>query len=345
MATKRDCQLIAAKYLRRQTKQLAEQLDGARIAEDVEFVHRARVAMRRLRVALRLFKKCFSRSQRRRWEKAIRRIATQLGRARDRDVQIVYLHDVLAAGQAKESLPGISRVLVHRERDRERLQKNVVKAIDSFETSGVLLEIQRFTKRRLRRLDRSTSFKPSVKTCKKMAEQIFRRCDELLEYRDSLNDPENHEQHHAMRIAAKHLRYTLEIAKTVYPEQLHEVFEAVKKVQSFLGEIHDCDIWQDDLEQFAREERRWITNHVGHVGRFARLQSGIDWLRQDRLRHRHAIFEQVVAFWNELSDRRFWDQLPHVIWDVCSRPTSSVVPKTTAGAANGTPSLDHLTLD
>ena len=51
--------LLAARYIRRQVRQLAEQLDGVRAAEDIEFVHRARVATRRLRAALRLFGKCF----------------------------------------------------------------------------------------------------------------------------------------------------------------------------------------------------------------------------------------------------------------------------------------------
>ena len=47
--------LLAARYIRRQAKQLAEQFDGIRAAEDIEFVHRARVATRRLRAALRMF--------------------------------------------------------------------------------------------------------------------------------------------------------------------------------------------------------------------------------------------------------------------------------------------------
>ena len=54
-------QLLAAKYLRRQAKQLAEQFDGVRAAEDIEYVHRARVATRRLRAALRMFGDCFPR--------------------------------------------------------------------------------------------------------------------------------------------------------------------------------------------------------------------------------------------------------------------------------------------
>ena len=87
--------LLAAWYLRRQVKQLAGQLDGVRRGEDIEFVHRARVASRRLRAALKVFADCFPagsfKTRRKetcgpgnlkRWRKAIRRLTKGLGDAR-----------------------------------------------------------------------------------------------------------------------------------------------------------------------------------------------------------------------------------------------------------------------
>jgi CHAD domain-containing protein len=41
------CRQLAAEQIRGQIEQLARQLDGLRAAEDIEFVHHARVAMRR----------------------------------------------------------------------------------------------------------------------------------------------------------------------------------------------------------------------------------------------------------------------------------------------------------
>ena len=139
--------LLAARYIRRQAKQLAEQFDGVRAAEDIEFVHRARVATRRLRAALRMFHDCFARKQFRRWRKAIRRTTAKLGDARDRDVQIELLCGTLSALNAKECFPGISRILVQLERDRERLQRKVVKAVDRLEAQGILRQMRRATKR------------------------------------------------------------------------------------------------------------------------------------------------------------------------------------------------------
>lgn len=100
--------LLAAKYVRKQAKQLAEQLQGVREAEDVEFVHRARVASRRLRAAMRMFRDCFDAKQLKRWRRHIRRVTTGMGDARDKDVQIGFLHGVLNGLNERACYPGIA---------------------------------------------------------------------------------------------------------------------------------------------------------------------------------------------------------------------------------------------
>jgi CHAD domain-containing protein len=300
---------LAAKYIRRQAKQLVEQLDGLRAAEDIEFVHRARVATRRLRAALRLFGECFPCKQLRRWRKAIGRTTAKLGDARDRDVQIEFLCGILSALGAKECFPGISRLLVEIERDRERLQRKVVKAVDRLEAKGILRHVRRVSKKLVPEEASPAEDVPSPDACTQTRQHILEQLDELLSHQDSLASPDDCERHHAMRIAAKRLRYTLEIARPVYPGRLDEAIEATKRVQSLLGDVHDCDVWAGHLDAFALEERRRLIKLFGHAGRFARLLPGIDYLRQDRRDHRQAVFGQLVAYWAQLGQRRLWDSL------------------------------------
>ena len=66
--------LLAARYIRKQAKQLSVQLEGVRRADDVECVHQVRVASRRLQAALKMFRDCLEPGQRTRWRKEIRRI-------------------------------------------------------------------------------------------------------------------------------------------------------------------------------------------------------------------------------------------------------------------------------
>ena len=68
-----------------------KEIDGVRAAEDIEYIHRMRVATRRLRAALPLFRTCFSGKQYSRWMQEIANITRALGDARDADVQIAFL--------------------------------------------------------------------------------------------------------------------------------------------------------------------------------------------------------------------------------------------------------------
>lgn len=295
--------------MRRQVKQLAAQLDGVRAAEDIEFVHRARVATRRLRAAMRVFDGCFGHGKMRRWRKALRQTTAKLGDARDRDVQIELLCGDLATLTARECFPGISRILIRLEREREVLQRKVVKAVNRIEAQGILREIRRATKRIMAEAGPAADTVQTPAACKRMGKHIRRQLDAMLQHQDSLGDPNDRQQHHVMRIAAKRLRYTLEIARPVCPGQLEEALEAAKKVQSLLGDVHDCDVWLEHLDAFAANDRRRMAAIFGHAGRFTHLQPGIEYLRQDRQQHRQAAFAELVSYWADLGRRQLWKRL------------------------------------
>ena len=232
-------------------------------AEDIEFVHRARVATRRLRAALRMFDGCFAPKRIKRWQKAIRQTTSALGDARDRDVQIEWLCGTLSALTAKECFPGVARVLVQLERDRERLQRKVVKAVERLEAKGILRKCGGWPNRVLvaqspsavpvdfAQPEAAAPPQPDPEAIERVKQHVLRQLHEFLEQQDSLANPEDHDRHHAMRIAAKRLRYTLEISRAVHPGRLDAAVEAIKKVQTLLGDVHDCDVWLDHLDAFA----------------------------------------------------------------------------------------------
>ncbi len=303
-----DHRQLAVKYIRQQARQLARQLDGVRAAEDIEYVHRARVATRRLRASLAMFGHCFAPKRVTRWRKAIRRLTGSLGDARDRDVQIEFLCGALSALNTKECFPGIAHVLVQLEHDREQLQREVVKAVDRIEADGVLrkirLEAEEF-------LDKPGSIPclHAPEACPPLRQHVQGQLDDLFQYEGSLADPDDRARHHAMRIAVKRLRYTLEVVRPMSPGGLDAAVETVKRLQTLLGDIHDCDVWIDHLDAFASGQRDRIVAMFGHPGRFLRLQPGIEYLRNDRHSHRQKTFDELVKYWAELKDRHFWDDL------------------------------------
>jgi hypothetical protein len=132
---------------------------------------------------------------------------------------------------------------------------------------------------------------------------------ELLKYEDGLRDATNYERHHAMRIAAKRLRYTIEIVWSLYDGAMDKALEAIKQAQSLLGDIHDCDVWCEHLSEFAKKQRLQVIKQFGHDGPSARLELGIVYLQDLRRSDRQKRFEELVEFWNELKRQDLWNQL------------------------------------
>lgn len=306
-------QLLAARYVRKQLKQLTSQLDGVREGEEIEYVHRARVASRRLRAALGMFGDCFGRKKVKRWRKEIRRLTSDLGDARDKDVQILFVCGVLSGLQQSEHYPGIARLLVRLEHQREQIQPKVLKTVDRIQASPVPAEMFETAKSMVKQLGKRGVPLKSDYVLRESERHILSRLDQMLGYQSCLADPEDQDGHHAMRIAAKRLRYTMEICKPAYDNRLDEFITTVKEVQSLLGEIHDCDVWIEDLQTLLEEERQRIVKYYQHSGPLVRLQSGIDFLRQGRQEQRAQVLEKLVQYWQEVDRIGLWKELAETV--------------------------------
>jgi CHAD domain-containing protein len=68
------------------------------------------------------------------------------------------------------------------------------------------------------------------------------RAKEVRSFSPAVLDPLNVEALHDMRIAAKRLRYVLELTAPVFGAGAEKAAKRAKKLQDLLGEIHDCDV-------------------------------------------------------------------------------------------------------
>ncbi len=309
--------ILAARSLRKQVKQLAEQLGGVRLGKDIEAIHHARVASRRLRAALGMFRACWKPKQVNRWKKHFRRLSRNLSEARDHDVLIEFLASSLAAVSDRALVPGIACLLNHVERQRQWIQPRVLRAIDRFESRGVLKAMQEAVREILGEAG-DAPFVASECARGQAGKSVRKRLKRLVEEAAGLAEPEQYERHHAMRIAAKRLRYTLELARPVYSSELAgsdlaSTADAVKRLQTLLGEIHDCDVWVEKFAEFAHKEAGEVQLDFGSPQRFERLRIGLDYLQQERKDRRRQVFAELVAFWQELKDRGVWDRLATIV--------------------------------
>jgi CHAD domain-containing protein len=304
---------LAARYLRKQIKQLTGQIEGIRKAEDIEFIHRARVATRRLRAGLRLFGECFPADRLKTWRKEIRRLGQSLGDARDQDVQIAFLCDLLSHLQELQYVAGVARVLVRWERQREKVQPQVIRSIRRLLGTPILHEMLAATKKWRDDGQGDEPWRPSPMLFAHGEKHILSRLEELRAFEPCLSDPQDKAQHHAMRIAAKRLRYTVEICRPMYAGRVDGVLEAIKQVQSLLGEIHDCDMWMVQLDAFTAKEAKRLQKLYGHPGPLARVKAGIHYLRQERQKRREALFSTLTQYWRDLTGEGLWEDLVQAV--------------------------------
>jgi hypothetical protein len=75
------------------------------------------------------------------------------------------------------------------------------------------------------------------------------RLDELYGFDPAVLDPERVTELHDMRIAAKRLRYVLEITGHCFGDVGDEAESFAKDLQGVLGEVHDCDVLIPRVDQ------------------------------------------------------------------------------------------------
>jgi CHAD domain-containing protein len=91
-------------------------------------------------------------------------------------------------------------------------------------------------------LDPSAALRPNVDAIVRV------RTEELRGFANEALAPEAGKAQHEMRIAAKRLRYVLEIFAPCLGEEANEARSAAKRLQSVLGDLHDCDLMLPKVE-------------------------------------------------------------------------------------------------
>jgi CHAD domain-containing protein len=280
-----------------------------REAQDIEFIHRMRVASRRIRSCLPLFEECFSSKKFREWRKEMRNITRTLREARDADVQISFLKTYIDKLEEEKLRPGAQRFLLRLRQRREQLQPRVIKSLDRLLERDVVEDMEKLC----RKMGKGRAEVTSPETYQKALVHITSRLDEIFAHEASVYIPENIKEHHAMRIAVKRLRYTMEVFSPLYEGEMENQIAVCKKLQDLLGDIHDCDVWMDYLPQFMEDERAYSFNYFGHNDSFGILEPGLLHLRQHLRKRRSAIYEEFVSYWKDIQEQNIWDDLKQFV--------------------------------
>lgn len=263
---------------------LLAEVEGVRSGEDIEYVHRMRVASRRLRSALRIFGECFKGKKAKRWRKAVRQVTASLGEARDLDVQIELLGEMAKDWQGEEAV-GVALIIEMLRCRRTSLQPGVAALMDGITGDGAFQEMRSEIADRERSNVDTSVLHPYAFAHASVA------VDELMEHSHSVPVYEDWQGHHALRIAGKHLRYALEAFRDAYDDGLDDELKVLKKLQDTVGELHDCDVWLQRLPGLREEAPT--------------AAMAIDRLATVFEDHRRELHSELVEMWFALLQERF----------------------------------------
>lgn len=152
------------------------------------------------------------------------------------------------------------------------------------------------------------------------AERIVRvRLEELTSFMPKAADPEEVVALHDMRIAAKRLRYILEVTGDCFGPYAANAVKLVKDLQDLLGEIHDCDVQlpevADFLEELVSEDIASAGAHPKDLARVPnrRTYAGLVALQVHLRARRNALFEEFLELWREYERKGFAARLAFAI--------------------------------
>jgi CHAD domain-containing protein len=254
---------------------------------DPEGVHSMRVASRRLRSAMRDFMPYLRRRGLTSVLKQTRSIAAALGEVRDQDVAIMALEKIQkqAPAEVSESLQQLI--------DERKEQRNGSR--DKLSSVLVANEMNQAKSEFMERIEQATLLPKThgsneLTYSKMSAAVILERLKELEKLSESLYKPFEIEALHDMRIAAKRLRYALELFQQCWGRELQTYAKNAARMQTALGEVHDCDVWMESLGKRIAQARR--QKQDDQVAAFIWLLSHFVKVRTKHLR-------QVYDLWRE----------------------------------------------
>lgn len=303
-------QCYAAGYTLPVTQDLLRSLESIQSRKEIEDIHDLRVASRRIRTVLLIFGNQFPRKKVKNWMEAVRIITRRYGATRDMDVQITFLEELMKDYPDRKIHTGLHRIHLRLLQKRSNKDKMVGKHTHALLNDENILDMHAIMQ------EISTSY-----TAEELPQELYELAfytlqttlDQFLSYEIFIHQVDKIHELHLMRIAAKKMRYTMEVFYALYKGKIDPYLAIMKDVQQQLGEIRDCDVWMEFIPVFIEKEKKRTQQYYGRKDAMKRLMPGIEFLELNRRHERERLYKRFVKNWQSWRNQAVWLHLRELI--------------------------------
>lgn len=283
----------AAKILFERGENVIAQFTAAQKPDNADAIHDLRVAIRRLRTAVRDLTIRSDKKEARRLDEDLKSIAAFAGRVRDHDVAL----DVLAKLSTEPTDPfthkGLSNMIIGRRKRREADLVSLADLLTAQRTEQLTVAIRSVTMEAAADIKKKDDAADTV---------IQERRYGFLQLATCLYDPTDINGHHKLRIAAKRLRYSVELFDRSPSGSEETPSERIAVMQDRLGDMHDCDVWISEL-------RKNLKKYLKKGGETTPEFLAAEWLLGEFVRRRAKNYREALELWSAWRKSGFLESL------------------------------------
>lgn len=207
------------------------------MAGDGDGVHQARVASRRLREAVPVLATGLQNSKAGKARRKIRRVTKALGSIRELDVTVALLDELASRG----TLPrlALEQVRTHVVKERDKRRGTMTRRLEKVNLGKL--------ERRLGSLSNALDTAKTDSWKQTLSARLLKRAKRLEAAVHKAGQLYEAERLHNVRIAAKKLRYAMEVASETGTSAAREPVRTLKRTQDILGRLHDLQVLQSHV--------------------------------------------------------------------------------------------------
>ncbi|MDQ2807427.1 MAG: CHAD domain-containing protein [Chloroflexota bacterium] len=229
------------KVLRIQVERLHAIEEIGPVHTNPESIHDMRVATRRMRAALPIFRAYERGGIAGPLQRGVRDLTHALGAVRDLDVLIDHAQEFRAA-LPPDQQADLDGLLTRWRADHDKAQHALADLLDSADYRRLKKKLRAFVHSTPQDAPRFDGDTPQPYQVRHVAGGAIWTQYEAMRAYEAIMDEITIPQLHALRISGKYLRYTLEFFREVLPDAAGVLIRDVVEMQDQLGALHDAEV-------------------------------------------------------------------------------------------------------